>query len=82
MQAVAEERAQVANANYIAARRWEAAVESRGLFAQVSYLSGSWTFICSRLPRFRHEVLTFAGVKRSRRDAIGAAAERATDSCS
>ncbi|KAL0034923.1 hypothetical protein WJX79_000662 [Trebouxia sp. C0005] len=33
---VAEERAQVANANYIAARRWDAVVESRNVCEQVS----------------------------------------------
>ncbi|DBA65630.1 TPA: hypothetical protein ACH3X2_002689 [Trebouxia sp. C0005] len=33
---VAEERAQVANANYIAARRWDALVESRNVCEQVS----------------------------------------------
>jgi len=37
----AEERAQLANVNYIAARHWEALVESRKLCAQVSYQTGS-----------------------------------------
>ncbi len=41
MQDKAEERAQLANVNYIAARHWEALVESRKLCAQVSYQTGS-----------------------------------------
>jgi len=58
VQDMAEERAQVANANYIAARHWEALVESRRLCAQVSYQSGSCVSSWSRFPRF-HPLTNF-----------------------
>jgi hypothetical protein len=45
VQDMAEERAKVANANYIASRRWEAVVERRTLYAQVSHLSGFCTLV-------------------------------------